>query len=157
MTSSRIANEAQTGFADASTYDAHRPSYPAEAVSQLLTALKVADLNGATIADLAAGTGKFTELMVTRPEKYRIVAIEPHLGMRQQLENKKLTGLTVLDGTGEDMSEIADESFDALIVAQVGHVTSDTRSLAALTAIGFSLVCQQESSSRDLPCSETNG
>jgi hypothetical protein len=117
--SSRIAQEAHTGFAASSAYDTYRPSYPAEAVSQLLSALKVAGVAGATIADLAAGTGKFTELLAARPEQYKIIAIEPHDGMREQLEKKKLQGLIVLNGTAENMSEIADGSLDALVVAQV--------------------------------------
>jgi predicted methyltransferase len=117
--SSRIAQEAHTGFAASSAYDTYRPSYPAEAVSQLLSALKVAGVAGATIADLAAGTGKFTELLAVRPEHYKIIAIEPHDGMREQLEKKKLRGVIVLNGTAENMSEIADGSLDALVVAQV--------------------------------------
>ena len=119
MSSSRIAKEAQSGFAESFAYDAHRPSYPTEAVSQLLTALNVADLEGATIADLAAGTGKLTELLAARPEKYNIIAVEPHDGMREQLEKKQLAGLTLINGTAEDMSEITDESLDAITVAQV--------------------------------------
>ena len=39
--------------------------------------------------------------------------------MREQLEKKKLQGLIVLNGTADDMSEIADGSLDALVVAQV--------------------------------------
>lgn len=122
MDSSRIAPEAHTGFAASSAYDAHRPSYPTEAVSQLLSALNVTDVEGATIADLAAGTGKFTELLAARPEKYEIIAIEPHEGMREQLVKKQIQGLRVLNGTAEDMSEIVDESLDALVVAQVSLV-----------------------------------
>ncbi len=119
MSHSALAHEAQVGFAAASTYDAHRPSYPPEAVNQLLTALNVAEVKGATVADLAAGTGKFTELLAKRPESYKVIAIEPHEGMREQLESKKLNGLTVAEGTAEDMSEIADGSLDALVAAQV--------------------------------------
>jgi SAM-dependent methyltransferase len=119
MDSSRIAAEAYTGFAASSDYDAHRPSYPAEAVSQLLSALNVVDVKGARIADLAAGTGKLTELLAARPENYEIIAIEPHDAMREELVKKGLQGVTVLNGTAEDMSEIADGSLDALVVAQV--------------------------------------
>ena len=118
MSSSRITAEAHSGFAASSAYDAHRPSYPAEAVSQLLSALNLAGVEGATLVDLAAGTGKFTELLSARSENYKIIAVEPHDGMRKQLIKKNLPGLTVLNGTAEDMSEIADESLDALIVAQ---------------------------------------
>lgn len=119
MNSPRIAAEACTGFAASSDYDAHRPSYPAEAVSQLLSALNVVDVKGARIGDLAAGTGKFTELLAARPENYEIIAIEPHDAMREELVKKGLQGVTVLNGTAEDMSEIADGSLDALVVAQV--------------------------------------
>ena len=119
MSSFRIAPEAHTGFAASSAYDEHRPSYPDEAVSQLLSALNIADVEGATIADLAAGTGKFTEILAARPENYKIIAVEPHDDMRKQLERKKLQGLNVLNGTAEDMSAIANRSLDALVVAQV--------------------------------------
>jgi ubiquinone/menaquinone biosynthesis C-methylase UbiE len=119
MADTRIAPEAHTGFAASSAYDAHRPSYPPDAVSQLLSALKVVHVEGATIADLAAGTGKFTELLAARPEKYKIIAVEPHNDMREQLLKKGIHGLTVLNGTAEDMAEIADESLDAIVVAQV--------------------------------------
>jgi ubiquinone/menaquinone biosynthesis C-methylase UbiE len=119
MADTRIAAEAHTGFAASSAYDAYRPSYPADAVSRLLSALKVVNVEGATIADLAAGTGKLTELLAVRLEKYKIIAIEPHDDMREQLVKKSIKGLTVLNGTAEDMPEVADESLDALIVAQV--------------------------------------
>lgn len=59
---------AQTGFSNASHYDAHRPSYPEEAVSKLLKHLGVADQPKAQIVELASGTGKFTELLVKRGE-----------------------------------------------------------------------------------------
>jgi predicted methyltransferase len=119
MTGPAIKQEALAGFAASSAYDTHRPSYPAEAVSQLLSALKVAGEDGAVVADLAAGTGKFTELLAARPEHYSIFAIEPHEGMRAELERKQLNGVKVVKGTAEDMSEIADATFDALIASQV--------------------------------------
>lgn len=145
MSSSRIAPEAHTGFAASSAYDAHRPSYPAEAVSQILSALSIADVEGATLADLAAGTGKFTELLAARPEKYKIIAIEPHDGMREQLEKKKLQGVTVVRGTAEDMSEIADESVDALVVAQAFHWFANKQALKEIHRVikprgGFGMI-----------------
>jgi ubiquinone/menaquinone biosynthesis C-methylase UbiE len=45
------------------------------------------------MADLTAGTGKFTELLAARPEHYSIAAIEPHEGMRNVLDKKSLRGL----------------------------------------------------------------
>jgi ubiquinone/menaquinone biosynthesis C-methylase UbiE len=114
-----IKQAALSGFANASAYNKHRPSYPAEAVDQLLTALKVAGIQSAVVADLAAGTGKFTELLAARPEQYTIIAIEPHDGMRAELERKSLKGAEVFKGTAEEMSDIGDGTFDALIASQV--------------------------------------
>jgi ubiquinone/menaquinone biosynthesis C-methylase UbiE len=119
MNQPSIEKAALNGFADSHAYEAYRPSYPSEAFDQLLSVLKVAGTRGASVADLAAGTGKFTELLATRSEQYSIVAIEPHGGMRAELEKKNLQGVTVVKGTAENMSEIADETFDALIASQV--------------------------------------
>ena len=119
MSQSNISQAAQSGFAPAAEYDAHRPTYPAEAVEQLLQYLEVSGVKGAKVADLAAGTGKFTEILARRPEQYEVVAIEPHDGMRGQLERKNLPRVQVVKGTADSMSDIPDESFDALVAAQV--------------------------------------
>ncbi|KIW26196.1 uncharacterized protein PV07_09310 [Cladophialophora immunda] len=121
MRGSGIAEPAQSGFAPAAAYDAHRPSYPEEAVQRLLEACEVAGVKGARIADLAAGTGKFTEILARRPEEYEIVAIEPHDGMRAQLEQKTLPHVRVLKGTADHMSGIADGSLACLIASQSFH------------------------------------
>ena len=118
MSPLRLNQVVHDGFAASSAYDAHRPSYPPEAVEQLLSALNVSGNHHAIVADLAAGTGKFTELVAAREEQYSIVAIEPHDGMRAELERKSLKRVQVVKGTAEDMSEIADGSFDALIASQ---------------------------------------
>ena len=119
MTSARIRPEAQTGFAAAAAYDAGRPTYRAEAVDLLLGKLDLAGVQGAKILDLAAGTGKFTEALSARPEEYEIVAVEPHDDMRQQLSDKKLHRVTVVDGSAEDLEHISDGTFAAVLVAQV--------------------------------------
>ena len=111
----------QSGFSNASSYDKHRPTYPEEAVSSLLQALHVADVPSATVMDLAAGTGKFTELLVQRPEKYNIIAVEPHDGMRQGLEAKKLPNVKVVNGSAERMEAVKNESVDAVIASQSFH------------------------------------
>jgi len=116
---SGINAHAQTGFAKSAKYDQHRPSYPASSVQELLEQCRVAGKQGARIVDLAAGTGKFTELLAARDERFEIIAVEPHGGMREVLEGKKLPRTTVLDGKGDSMP-IEDASVDAVIVAQVG-------------------------------------
>ena len=57
-------------FQNASSYDKHRPSYPPEAVTSFLKHLKVHGVKRARLVDLAAGTGKFTELLVGRDEDF---------------------------------------------------------------------------------------
>ncbi|KAG7130210.1 putative methyltransferase C25B8.09 like protein [Verticillium longisporum] len=63
---------AQSGFADASSYDAHRPSYPTATVTAFLEKLGLAGQRGARVLDLAAGTGKLTEVLAARDEGFEI-------------------------------------------------------------------------------------
>jgi hypothetical protein len=109
---------AASGFQNASNYDTHRPSYPAEAVDKLLTHLGVANQKNARIVDLACGTGKFTELLAEREEEFEVVGIEPHAGMREELVKKKLRGVKVLEGDAGHMP-IESGWGDTLIAAQV--------------------------------------
>ncbi len=74
---SPILSASTKGFHDASLYDKHRPSYPPEAVTRFLEHLQVHGMKGARIVDLAAGTGKFTELLAGRDEGFEILAVEP--------------------------------------------------------------------------------
>lgn len=116
--SAPLAEVAITGFAAASLYDLHRPSYPPEAVQKLLTHLNVAGRKGARILDLAAGTGKFTQLLAERNEEFEIVAVEPHEGMRGELEKKGLKNVTIFEGDAKNVP-LEEGSVDAVIVAQV--------------------------------------
>lgn len=75
-----ISSASIKGFQKASSYDRHRPSYPLQAVTRLLERLQVNGVKRARIVDLAAGTGKFTELLVNRDENFEILAVEPHVG-----------------------------------------------------------------------------
>lgn len=113
-----VAHAATTGFDNASAYDVHRPSYPPKAVQSLLHHLGVANTPNAKIVDLAAGTGKFTELLAAREERYKIVAVEPVAKMRQSLVAKKLKGVEVRDGLANRM-DVGDGWADAVIAAQV--------------------------------------
>lgn len=119
MKATTIAEPAQSGFASAAAYDAHRPSYAPEAVDQFLQCLQLKGVRGAKVADLAAGTGKFTELLAARPEEYEVVAIEPHDGMREQMQRKSLPRVEVLSGAAESMPDVADASLACVVAAQV--------------------------------------
>lgn len=113
-----VALAASTGFHNAAAYDIHRPSYPKEAVRSFLSHLGVAHRTRAKIIDLAAGKGKFTELLAAREEEYEIMAIEPVAKMREILSGKKLDGVAVRDGLATRM-DVADGWADAVIAAQV--------------------------------------
>jgi trans-aconitate methyltransferase len=129
MTSS-FSNRAQVGFSKSSAYDAHRPTYSSTVVQELLTQCRVAGRQGAKVVDLAAGTGKMTELLAAREEEYEILAVEPHSGMRGVLAGKSLPRVAVLDGSADNLG-LEDESVDAVIAAQVGRL--QLRSLSSVS------------------------
>ena len=121
------------GFSHASEYDAHRPSYPPEAVDALLSHMGLAERSHARILDLGAGTGKFTALLAERPENFEVLAVEPHMGMRAELEAKRLQNVTLVEGHAADLGGIEDGAVDGVIVAQVrGRVR--TRGRTPLTS-----------------------
>jgi ubiquinone/menaquinone biosynthesis C-methylase UbiE len=121
MTTSGIRPEAQVGFSAAAEYDAGRPTYLPEPVEQLLERLQIAGVKGARILEIAAGTGKLTEVLAARPEQFDIVAVEPHDDMRQQLSKKMLPRVSVVKGTAENLKGAEDGAFAAVIAAQVGR------------------------------------
>ncbi|GAB7349518.1 hypothetical protein MBLNU459_g0223t2 [Dothideomycetes sp. NU459] len=134
MPSDRLHPSAQSGFSNAADYDKHRPSFPPESVDVLLDNLRVKEISGATVVDLAAGTGKYTELLAERPEQFNVVAIEPHADMRKVLEEKKLSTVDIKDGLSTSMP-LEDESVDAVIAAQAFHWFSNVESLREINRV----------------------
>ena len=127
MPNTQIPEASTKGFAKATLYDLHRPSYPLDVVDALLKATHIDDLKGAKIIDLAAGTGKFTELLANRVEGYQITAIEPNDDMRAELERKTKGedgwgNVVVLKGQAGDMP-VESGAFDVVFVAQVRLVS----------------------------------
>lgn len=122
MSDFKLKASVQSGFASAAAYDTHRPSYPTEAVDQFLQNLEISGVKNAKVVDLAAGTGKFTEILASRPEQYDILAIEPHDDMRGELERKDLPAVKVVKGHAEDLSLVPDGSVAAVVAAQVSFL-----------------------------------
>ena len=99
----------------AAAYERGRPSYPADAVAWLIDGLGIDE--DSRVLDLAAGTGKFTRLLI--PTGAQLTALEPVAGMRAQFR-AGLPEVAVLDGTAEQIP-FPDGSFDAVTVAQAFH------------------------------------
>jgi SAM-dependent methyltransferase len=107
---------ASSGFgAEAAAYERARPSYPDDAVAWITDALRITA--PATVADVAAGTGKLTRLLA--PSGATVVAVEPVAGMREFLAATTAGALAVA-GTAEALP-FADSSIDAITVAQAFH------------------------------------
>ncbi|HXY94955.1 MAG TPA: methyltransferase domain-containing protein [Acidimicrobiia bacterium] len=107
---------AVTGFGtEAAAYERGRPSYPPDAVAWLVDALGIAP--GRTVADVAAGTGKFTRLLT--PTGASIVAVEPVDGMRRQLAVAVPSAPAI--AAAAEALPLAVASLDAITVAQAFH------------------------------------
>jgi SAM-dependent methyltransferase len=86
---------------------------------------------GTTVVDLAAGTGKFTALLV--PTGARLKAVEPVKQMGDELR-RAVPGVEVLEGTAEDIP-LPDASADAFTVAQAFHWFDADTALAEIARV----------------------
>jgi SAM-dependent methyltransferase len=110
-----IHPDAQSFDSAAAAYERGRPDYPAAAVNFIVQAFGIEAES--TVLDLAAGTGKFTRLLV--PTGAHIIAVEPVRGMRKMLAGL-LPGIEIRDGTAESIP-LVEASVDAVTVAQAFH------------------------------------
>ena len=110
-----VHDVAAAGFNDPGDYEAARPSYPPDAVAWFVEHLRLAP--GRRVADVAAGTGKLTRLLL--PTGAELLAVEPVPGMRATF-HRLLPDVAVVAGTAEALP-FAAASFDAITVAQAWH------------------------------------
>ena len=103
-----------TGKSEA--YAKARPGYPQEAIDYIASLIPA----DAIIADIGAGTGKFTEPLAQKG--YKIFAIEPNLDMREQLviAMKPYFNVETLSGTAE-ATTLPNQSVDVITCAQALH------------------------------------
>lgn len=106
-------------------YHRVRPGYPEDSVDWLLPD------GAADAADIGAGTGKFTGLLVERG--LRVSAVDPSADMLDQLRREYGT-VTALLGTAE-ATGLPDSSFDVVTVAQAWHWCDPLRSSTEISRI----------------------
>ncbi len=110
----------------AGAYQRARPSYPAAAVEWALEAAP-----GRRVVDLAAGTGKLTEVLVAGGAD--VVAVEPLANMRAELE-RALPSVRALAGSAERIP-LPDGSADAVVVGQAFHWFDGPAALAEIARV----------------------
>jgi SAM-dependent methyltransferase len=104
------------GFgAEAEAYERGRPTWAPEAVALLGTELGLGP--GRVVADVAAGTGKLTRLLV--PSGAAVVAVEPVAEMARVLR-RSVPGVPVARSVAERLP-LADGSVDGVVVAEAFH------------------------------------
>ncbi|KRE25266.1 SAM-dependent methyltransferase [Mycobacterium sp. Soil538] len=110
---------------EAAAYERGRPSYPPEAIDWLLPP------GARTVLDLGAGTGKLTTRLVERA--LDVVAVDPIPEMLELLSGS-LPDTPALLGTAEDIP-LADDSVDAVLVAQAWHWFDTERALKEVARV----------------------
>ena len=108
-------------------YDRVRPDYPTEVVDWLVEKLPVEP--GATVVDLAAGTGKLTKALLARA-RARVVAVEPSARMLGRLR-EVAPDAEAIEGTAEAIP-LPDASAGAVTVAQAFHWFANEDALAEI-------------------------
>lgn len=98
----------------ASEYERARPSFPTEAVRHLVDVLGLAP--GQVVADVGAGTGKLTRLLVVTGAV--VVGVEPVAAMREVLVG--IEGSVTIAGEAEALP-FRESSVDAVTAAQAFH------------------------------------
>ena len=100
------------------TYVKYRPSYPEEAIDYLYDTVGLGA--GGEVADVGAGTGKFTRLLLDRGSVVR--AVEPNDAMREAAEQALggTPGFRAVPGSAEN-TLLPDGSVDHIVCAQAFH------------------------------------
>ncbi len=104
-----------TGKAD--LYEKYRPSYPDGLIDYLYDNARCD-----RVADIGAGTGKFTRCLMKKP--WKVTAVEPNADMRGKLAT--IEGITVVNAPAENTG-LADKSVGLVTAAQAFHWFDEER------------------------------
>jgi SAM-dependent methyltransferase len=99
-------------------YVKYRPGYPKEAIDVLYNT--VGFRPDSDVADVGAGTGIFSKLLLERGS--RVIAVEPNEAMRGELEKllREYENLRIVSGSAE-ATGLPDASVDFIVCAQSFH------------------------------------
>ena len=112
--------------AEAHNYELGRPDYPFDAVAWMLDPLPA---DSHRIADVGAGTGKLTRVLVKAPHA-EVVAIDPDPEMLATLR-AGVPGVPTFLGTAERLP-LPDASLDAVVLGQAWHWVDPERGSAEI-------------------------
>jgi SAM-dependent methyltransferase len=100
------------------TYVKYRPSYPEEAIDYLYQTVGL--LQTSKVADVGAGTGIFSKLLVERGS--RVIAVEPNQAMREAAEQwlGGYRNFSTVSGSAE-ATGLPDQSVHYIVCAQAFH------------------------------------
>jgi SAM-dependent methyltransferase len=113
----------------AAAYERGRPEYAPAVVGAIVAELQVSP--GATVLDLAAGTGKLTRTLLS--QGLDVVAVEPQPQLREVLA-ASVGSDRVWDGLAEAIP-LPDASFDAVTVADAFHWFDRARALSEIRRV----------------------
>jgi len=113
-----VARRAASFGGSAAAYAQERPDYPDAAVRWALE--PVAGRGPVRVLDLAAGTGKLTQVLLRNGvEAARVVAVEPDGAMLDELR-RRVPGVRAVEGSAERIP-LSDGAVDAVVVGQAMH------------------------------------
>lgn len=101
----------------AELYEKYRPSYPDELIDFLYSNAQCEN-----VADIGAGTGKFTRCLLKKP--WRVTAVEPNADMRGRLAD--IDGITIVNAPAESTG-LPDNSVGLVTAAQAFHWFDEER------------------------------
>jgi ubiquinone/menaquinone biosynthesis C-methylase UbiE len=108
-------------------YERGRPTYPPESVAWVVQQGALA--RGSVAVDLAAGTGKWTRLLLASGA--RVIAVEPVAAFREALSELPIQ---VLDGTAEEIP-LANKAVDLVSAAAAFHWFDAPRAVGEIARV----------------------